>query len=76
MEVKFSIPPYVSLLARSVATLEGVALQGDPQYQIVAMAYPFVIRRLLTLGNYSIGNKTQTLRELLCLCFCYESQPS
>lgn len=47
MEVKFSIPPYVSLLARSVATLEGVALQGDPQYQIVAMAYPFVIRRLL-----------------------------
>eukprot|EP00435_Cladocopium_sp_Y103_P016659 s60_g4.t1 len=47
MEVKFSIPPYVSLLARSVATLEGVALQGDPGYQIVAMAYPFVIRRLL-----------------------------
>jgi len=47
LEVKFSIPPYVSLLARSVATLEGVALQGDPQYQIVAMAYPFVIRRLL-----------------------------
>ena len=32
MEVKFSIPPYVSLLARSVATLEGVALQGDPGY--------------------------------------------
>ncbi|CAJ1368415.1 unnamed protein product [Effrenium voratum] len=47
MEVKFSIPPYVSLLARSVATLEGVALQGDKEYQIVAMAYPFVIRRLL-----------------------------
>lgn len=36
MEVKFSIPPYVSLLARSVATLEGVALQGDKEYQIVA----------------------------------------
>ena len=33
MEVKFSIPPYVSLLARSVATLEGVALQGDPQWR-------------------------------------------
>ena len=48
LEVKFSIPPYVSLLARSVATLEGVALQGDKDYQIVAMAYPFVIRRLLT----------------------------
>ena len=33
LEVKFSIPPYVSLLARSVATLEGVALQGDPQWR-------------------------------------------
>ncbi|CAE7190181.1 ABC1K3, partial [Symbiodinium sp. CCMP2456] len=51
LEVKFSIPPYVSLLARSVATLEGVALQGDPQYQIVAMAYPFVVRRLLQNSN-------------------------
>jgi len=47
LEVKFSIPPYVSLLARSVATLEGVALQGDPGYQLVSEAYPFVVRKLL-----------------------------
>lgn len=62
MEVKFSIPPYVSLLARSVATLEGVALQGDPQYQIVAMAYPFVIRRLLKNDSRM---SFSALRELL-----------
>mmetsp|Transcript_51116 Transcript_51116/g.119711 ORF Transcript_51116/g.119711 Transcript_51116/m.119711 type:complete len:823 (-) Transcript_51116:164-2632(-) len=47
LEVRFSIPPYVSLLARSVATLEGLALKGDPNYQIVAQAYPFVVRKLL-----------------------------
>lgn len=47
LEVKFSIPPYVSLLARSVATLEGLALKGDPGYQLVAQAYPFVVRKLL-----------------------------
>lgn len=47
LEVRFSIPPYVSLLARSVATLEGIALQGDPGYQIVGQAYPFVVRKLL-----------------------------
>lgn len=61
-QVKFSIPPYVALLARSVATLEGVALQGDPGYQIVAEAYPFVVRKLLK-------NETRSsfgaLRELL-----------
>lgn len=62
LEVKFSIPPYVSLLARSVATLEGVALQGDPQYQIVAMAYPFVVRRLLQNSN---RRSFAALRELL-----------
>ncbi|CAE7471114.1 unnamed protein product, partial [Symbiodinium sp. KB8] len=61
-QVKFSIPPYVSLLARSVATLEGVALQGDPQYQIVAMAYPFVVRRLLQNSN---RRSFAALRELL-----------
>jgi predicted unusual protein kinase regulating ubiquinone biosynthesis (AarF/ABC1/UbiB family) len=36
MEIPFSVPPYMSLLARSVATLEGIALTADPQYQMVA----------------------------------------
>jgi predicted unusual protein kinase regulating ubiquinone biosynthesis (AarF/ABC1/UbiB family) len=31
-----SVPPYMSLLARSVATLEGIALTADPNYQMVA----------------------------------------
>lgn len=35
MEIPFSVPPYMSLLARSVATLEGIALLGDPGYQMV-----------------------------------------
>lgn len=36
MEIPFSVPPYMSLLARSVATLEGIALTADPGYQMVA----------------------------------------
>jgi hypothetical protein len=36
MEIPFSVPPYMSLLARSVATLEGIALTADPEYQMVA----------------------------------------
>lgn len=35
LEIPFSVPPYMSLLARSVATLEGIALTGDPNYQMV-----------------------------------------
>jgi hypothetical protein len=45
--VPFSIPPYFALLARAVAVLEGIALQGDPSYRIVMATYPFVARKLL-----------------------------
>lgn len=62
LEVSFSIPPYASLLARSVGTLEGVALQGDPGYQLVAEAYPFVVRKLLRNEN---RQSFAALRELL-----------
>ena len=36
MQIPFSVPPYMSLLARSTATLEGIALMGDPNYQMVS----------------------------------------
>jgi hypothetical protein len=39
LEIPFSVPPYMSLLARSVATLEGIALVGDPNYQMVAQVH-------------------------------------
>jgi len=52
----------VSLLARSVATLEGIALQGDPGYQLVSQAYPFVVRKLLKNEN---RQSYAALRELL-----------
>ena len=36
LQIPFSVPPYMSLLARAVATLEGIALTGNPDYQMVA----------------------------------------
>ena len=47
-DIPFSIPPYFALLGRAVATLEGIALVGDPNYRIVMESYPFVSRRLLS----------------------------
>jgi len=55
LEIPFSVPPYMSLLARSIATLEGIALLGDPNYQMVAQAYPFVVRKVLRNSTASVG---------------------
>lgn len=46
-DIPFSIPPYLALLARAVVTLEGIALQVNPDYSLVTEAYPFVARKLL-----------------------------
>jgi len=64
LEIPFSIPPYVSLLARSIATLEGIALAGNPEYRLVGEAYPFVVRRLLQAPSGS-ARLSSALRELL-----------
>lgn len=64
LEIPFSIPPYVSLLARSIATLEGIALAGDPGYRLVGEAYPFVVRKLLQAAGGS-ASLASALRGLL-----------
>lgn len=62
LEIPFSVPPYMSLLARGVATLEGIALTGDPGYQMVSQAYPFVVRKVLRNDTRSLA---VVLREIL-----------
>lgn len=37
------MPPYMALLARAVATLEGIALLADPDYQMVSQVPDSVI---------------------------------
>jgi len=64
-EIPFSIPPYVSLLARSVVTLEGIALKGNPSYQLVGEAYPYVVRKLLERSGDGSAQLTMALRGLL-----------
>ncbi len=44
----FQVPPNFALVIRSLVTLEGVALSLDSNFQIVAVAYPYVAKRLLT----------------------------
>merc|ERR1719310_886042 len=46
-DIPFTIPPYFALIARAIVTLEGMALQGNPDYSLIMEAYPFVARKLL-----------------------------
>jgi aarF domain-containing kinase len=45
---QFRVPPYFTLLVRSLSVLEGIALAADPRYKVLGAAYPWVARRLLT----------------------------
>lgn len=51
LQIPFSVPPYMSLLARAVATLEGIALQGNPQYQMVAEVCCIPLKSCLPPGH-------------------------
>jgi len=47
-DVPFSIPPYFAILGRAIVTLEGIALNGNPDYGIIMESYPFIARKLMS----------------------------
>jgi len=44
---RFFLPPYLALVARSLSTLEGVALQADRSFRVLPAALPSLGARLL-----------------------------
>ena len=48
---KFVLPPYFVNNARALGTLEGMARSADPKFNILAVVYPYAVRR--TLANPS-----------------------
>lgn len=44
----FKVPAYYALIARSLTVLEGIAMRSDPSYRLIARAYPYIAKRLLT----------------------------
>tara|TARA_Y100001968_G_scaffold333736_1_gene398855 strand:- start:18207 stop:20072 length:1866 start_codon:yes stop_codon:yes gene_type:complete len=43
----FRLPPYYALIIRSLITLEGIALNVDPNFKILGAAYPYFASRLI-----------------------------
>lgn len=48
LKYHFRMPPYYTLVLRSLASLEGLAAAGDPNFKTFEAAYPYVVQKLLT----------------------------
>ncbi|XWS56451.1 hypothetical protein CRYUN_Cryun09bG0086500 [Craigia yunnanensis] len=48
------MPPYHTLVLRSIASLEGLAVAADPSFKTFEAAYPFVACKLLTENSVEI----------------------
>jgi predicted unusual protein kinase regulating ubiquinone biosynthesis (AarF/ABC1/UbiB family) len=61
-EYPFQVPAYYALIIRSLVTLEGIAINVDPDFKVLSKAYPYVAKRLLT---DSAPELRTSLRDLL-----------
>ena len=51
----FSVPPFFALVTRGLGLLEGIALSGDPDFDIFRASAPYAHRRAVAiLGKHSI----------------------
>ena len=48
MRYEFTLPPYFLNNARALGTLEGIARQMDPDFNILRVVYPYALSRLLS----------------------------
>ncbi|ERN15956.1 uncharacterized protein LOC18444254 [Amborella trichopoda] len=53
-EYQFRMPPYYTLVLRSIASLEGLAVAVDPTFKTFQAAYPYVVQKLLTDNSVSM----------------------
>lgn len=47
-EYPFRVPAYYALIIRSLVTLEGIAINVDPNFKVLSKAYPYISKRLLS----------------------------
>ena len=52
----FSVPPFFALITRGLGLLEGIALTGDPNFDIFQASVPYARRRAINLlGSHSLA---------------------
>ncbi|XP_024007505.1 uncharacterized aarF domain-containing protein kinase At1g71810, chloroplastic isoform X1 [Eutrema salsugineum] len=60
-QFKFRIPPYFSLVIRSLAVLEGIAIGISPNYKVLGSTYPWIARKILTDSSPQLKSSLQSL---------------
>ncbi|MDB9525454.1 AarF/ABC1/UbiB kinase family protein [Oscillatoria sp. CS-180] len=60
-EYPFRVPAYYALIIRSLVTLEGIAINVDPDFKVLSKAYPYVAKRLLTDPSPQLRSSLQDL---------------
>lgn len=58
---KFQIPSYFSLVIRSLAVLEGIAISQDPNYKVLGSTYPWIARKVLIGSSPKLKASLQAL---------------
>merc|ERR1719319_658312 len=59
----FLVPDYFALITRAMIVLEGIALTGDPSFDLFQSAYPFSLKRAVQLFGY--GGVAKIAKEAL-----------
>jgi len=49
----FLVPDYFALITRAMIVLEGIAVTGDPEFDLFRAAYPYSLRRAVNLFGYT-----------------------
>ena len=58
-EFPFTVPEYFALITRALIVLEGIALTGDPQFDIFHASYPYAKERAVEI--FGLGNVVKIL---------------
>eukprot|EP00985_Skeletonema_marinoi_P029466 scaffold27955_cov146-Skeletonema_marinoi.AAC.1 len=59
----FSVPPFFALVTRGLGLLEGIALKGDPSFDIFRASFPYAKRRAMDM--FSVKDYTNISRGML-----------
>lgn len=59
----FLIPDYFALITRAMIVLEGIAVTGDPEFDLFQSAYPYAFRRALSL--FGVSNLSEIAVEVV-----------
>ena len=57
----FLVPDYFALITRAMIVLEGIAVTGDPEFDLFNSAYPYAFKRAISL--FGLGNLSEIARE-------------